>query len=685
MRRHPSLFRPNDWGQSFHLGQTTMRRPTFTLLVLLWTLLLCGLTVALPISLRASDDLIAGDPVLSAGQKIYANQCSQCHGEGGIGNENFYPDPLVGDASIGELTDIIANTMPEEDPDACVADDAGAVAQYIHHAFYSEAAQIRNRPPRQSLQRLTGTQLRQSLTDLYARFSGLRNTTWEKQTTEQGLAASLYNGRGWKKEDRKIDRVDPVVDFDFGTDGPGEGISWDEFHAHWDGGLRVEQTGRYEIIVRSKTSFTMNFGHSSKQLIDNHVQSEGRDEFRRTLLLTGGRVYPIKIDLNQRKRKGDTPPASISLSWIPPGGVETILPASALVPGWSPATLRLSTVMPPDDSSYGFERGISVDAAWDEAVTDASLEFADAMRDELWSDYRNRHKKDEGDRKSKLRDFLTEFVTVAHRGSEDEVAPERIVDPAMESFDDESDIIKAVVLMTLKSPRFLYPSLDNDRSIDRRVANRLSLVLHDSLPTEAWQWDQIQKGTLANEASIRRNAQRMVDDARTRIKVRQMLHHWLELGPEDDLSKDQEKYPGFDAPLIAELRKSLDQFLDQTVWSEPSDFRQLLAADWAFTNQSMADFYGDAWVPMEPDSNDPNVLVRSVSDPTIHVGVLTHPLVMARFSYFASTSPIHRGVFLIRHVMGRTLRPPNAAFAPLSPDLHPSDLGHVVVLHFHVG
>ncbi|MFG0263744.1 MAG: PA14 domain-containing protein [Rhodopirellula sp. JB055] len=674
MRRNPKLVRASHVScPSFVAGWKSVcmgAAASFAMLVVL----------ALQVSAAESDSLdsvIAENPILSAGQKIYADQCLQCHGEQGVGTEDYYPDPLMGDGSIGELTEIIVDTMPEEDPDLCVGEDAAAVAAYIHHAFYSEAAQIRNRPPRQSLQRLTGTQFRQSLSDLYAHFAGLQETTWERHQKEHGLSVAIYEGKGWKKENRKIERIDPVVDFEFGKEGPGEGVAWDEFHAHWDGGLRVEQTGRYEIVVRSKTSFTMDFGHDSQQLIDNHVQSEGRDEFRRTLLLTGGRIYPLKIDFNQRKRKGETPPASISLSWVPPGGIETIIPASALVPGWNPPAFQLSTTMPPDDSSYGFERGISVDTAWDSAVTDGAIEFANAMRDQLWSDYFRKHRKDKGSREEKLKGFLMDFVTVAHRGNAEEVQPERIVVPAVEAFEDETDIIKSVVLMTLKSPRFLYPSLDADRTVSQQVANRLALVLHDSLPSENRMLTQIKKDQLRTESAIRQAAERIVDDARTRVKLKQMLYHWMELGPEDDLRKDDEKYPGFSKELIADLRTSLDRFLDETVWSETSDFRQLLGADWAFTNQRLAEFYGEAWNPAESmdeksgEANESESWTRSVRDPNIHVGVLTHPLIMARLSYHSATSPIHRGVFLIRHVMGRTLRPPNEAFSPLSPDLHP--------------
>ncbi len=45
-------------------------------------------------------------------------------------------------------------------------------------------------------------------------------------------------------------------------------------------------------------------------------------------------------------------------------------------------------------------------------------------------------------------------------------------------------------------------------------------------------------------------------------------------------------------------------------------------------------------------------------------GVLTHPYLMASFAYTGDSSPIHRGVFLARGVLGVALRPPPEAVHP---------------------
>ena len=54
---------------------------------------------------------------LARGENIYRQLCASCHGKNGEGVAKFYEDPLVGDATIGELTQLIHDTMPEEDPE----------------------------------------------------------------------------------------------------------------------------------------------------------------------------------------------------------------------------------------------------------------------------------------------------------------------------------------------------------------------------------------------------------------------------------------------------------------------------------------------------------------------------------------------------------------------------------------
>jgi hypothetical protein len=112
------------------------------------------------------------------------------------------------------------------------------------------------------------------------------------------------------------------------------------------------------------------------------------------------------------------------------------------------------------------------------------------------------------------------------------------------------------------------------------------------------------------------------------------------------------------------LETSLDLFLDDVVWSDGSDFRRFLLDDAFYANGRLAKFYG---IDLPEDAKFQKVSF----EPERRSGVLTHPYLLTGLAYFDSTSPIHRGVFVMRSLLGRTLMPPPEAITPLTPDLHP--------------
>ena len=659
------------------------------------------------------------EQLLSAGEAIWKKQCADCHGQKGEGVEELYAKPLVGDETVGQLADLISETMPEGVPEDCVGDDAVAVANWIHHSFYSEAARLRNQPPRIRLVHLTANQLRNSLADLYGQFQGE-----VPRTDDRGVLGEYFNGASRKKENRKIKRIDPVINFDWGKESPGEEIGAKAFYVNWRAGLKVEETGQYEIVMRSTAAFKMDFGRFGRLFIDNHVQSGDKTEFRKTVTLLAGRVYPFQINLYQRERKTEQPPVQVSLSWVPPHGVEEVIPTRNLLPRTPPPTFALQTNLPPDDRSYGYDRGLAVDRSWDESTTLAAAEFAAIAVDELWPDYQNRHKQDGDENRAKLRAFISAIAEVAFRGPLSEEERQFYIDKQIDATEDDLLAIQRCLLTILKSPRFLYPSLDMDRSVSQRAANRLALVLFDSLPADKALREAAARNELETAEQIRQMAAQMVQDYRCEGKIHEMLFEWLNLSHLGDIAKDSGQYPEFDQALVADLRTSLKAMLEDAVIGEDSDFRQLFEADWVYSNQRLAQFYGDAWAVPEPtvepqaepevqadvqvdaegaaettaaaetetgaetkadtDAAPPesepvefkgllpvNAVVKTKTMAPYDHGILTHPYLMSGLAYSDTSSPIHRGVFLIRYMLGRTLRPPNAAFTPLSPDLHP--------------
>jgi cytochrome c553 len=585
----------------------------------------------------------------NAGVQIFRERCAACHGERGEGTDAA-PAALVGDKSVAELTQLISETMPEDDPEACVGEDAAQVAAYIHETFYSPMAQARNKPARVALSRLTVRQYHNAVADLIGSFRSPGE--WD---AERGLKGEYYNDRRTRRDRRVLERRDATIDFHFGEESPAEKIGKEEFSMKWEGAVLAPDTGEYEIIVDTENAFRLWLNNDNQPLIDAWVRSGDGTEFKEPIHLLGGRVYPIRLEYFKSKQEKT---ASIVLKWKTPHGVAEVIPERLLSPHRFPELLALQTPFPPDDRSVGYERGASVSKAWTQATTYAAIEVAGyvaANLDEL-ADARG----DASDREARVRDFAHRFVEHAFRRPLTDEQRRFFVDQHFEGMSDPSAAIKRVVLLALKSPRFLYREIGEEDAY--AVASRLSFGLWDSLPDKAL-LEAAAKGELATREQALEQAQRMRPDLRTRFKLREFLHQWLRVDHIPDLAKDKEKYPDFDEQIIADLRTSLELFLEDAVWGESPDFRQLLLADYLYVNGRLAKFYGF-------DLPEEAPFQKVAVDPQQRAGVLSHPFLLAGFAYHATSSPIHRGVFVSRSLLGRTLKPPPEAVSPLSPGLH---------------
>ncbi len=618
--------------------------------------------VAVPRFARAADGQPAYKDPAVGGLRTYKEQCARCHGKAGEGSED-YPRALAGDKSVNQLAKLIAKTMPEDDPGSCTGDNAEAVAAYIYDAFYSKTARERNRPARVELARLTVRQYRNVVADVIGSFREPGN--WGDV---RGLDGEYFKTRRMNDGNRAIQRVDPEVRFDFKTDSPDlEKIKPKEYAARWQGSVFAPETGEYEFIVRTPNSARLWVNDNKKALIDAWVQSGKDPEHKATIRLLGGRAYPIRLefakgkdgvkDKKDPKEKEVIDPAAIALEWKGPGrSVETI-PARDLAPARMPEAFVLETPFPPDDRSIGYERGTSVSKAWDTATTDAAIETAD---------YVSAHLRDlsgasdgDADREKKLREFAAKFAERAFRRPLGDDEKKVFVDKQFAKGLRPEEAVKRVVLLTLKSPRFLYREVGGSDAY--AVASRISFGLWDSSPDAAL-LDAAKWGGLKNREQVAKQAERMLKDVRARAKLRDFFFQWLKVDQSPDLAKDGKLYPGFDAAVASDLRTSLDLFLEDVAWGESSDFRQLLLSDSAYLNGRLARLYG---VDLPADA--PFKKMKLEKD---RAGVITHPYLLATFAYTSSSSPIHRGVFLARSVLGKTLRPPPEAVAPLPADLH---------------
>jgi cytochrome c553 len=600
------------------------------------------------------------------GAKLYQQKCANCHGANGEGNKKEYPQALIGDRSVGQLAKYIGKTMPKDDPESLSAEESQAIAAFIHEAFYSPTAQARNKPPRIELARLTVRQHRQALSDLVASF---RNspTSWGKQN---GLNGTYYNGRRMNPQSKMLDRVDAEVNFNFKEESPAPGkVEAIEFNIRWGGSVLAPETGEYEFVVRTDHAARLWVNDNTTPLIDAWVKSGKDTEFKGVIPLVAGRVYSLRLEFSKGKQgvddsktnKPKSKPAFVHLEWKRPHRSLEVIPTRFLSTQFVPEQYLPSTAFPPDDRSYGWERGTTVSKEWDAATTEASFELADYLSRKFNELAGTRD--GAADQLTKVKNFAKTLAERAFRRPLNSVELKVIVEKPFENSSDLQLSIKRVVLLVTKSPMFLYREvLGGTDQFD--TASRLSFALWDSIP-DAELWRAAAEGKLKTAEQVRSQAQRMLNDQKAKAKLRGFLNEWLNLSHAQDITKDAKRFPGFDATMVNDLRNSLELSLDEWLSSPTSDFRQLLLSDELYLNGKLAKFYG-----AELPENAPFQKVKLNADQ--RAGVVTHPFLMSTFAYTGASSPIHRGVFLVRGVLGVNLRPPQEAFSPIPEGLVPT-------------
>ncbi|MDG2222083.1 MAG: DUF1592 domain-containing protein [Rubripirellula sp.] len=670
--------------------------------------------------------------VFDAGGKIFREQCADCHGPDGQGTESEYNQPLLGNGKLPELTRVVELTMPEGDPSQCVGSRAEQVAYYLYHEFYSLAARRRKGlapEPRIELSRLTVNQHRNLVADLIAAFTplpqyesqppaGYRRSTGKPRhsatsmLSEPGLRGAYFQSRGMSKADRlKLERIDRRIDFDFGGGSPIAEISADQFAIIWEGSVTVHDSGYHEFRIRTQNGARLYVNHGAVQirnrlrddssvagnaaLIDAWVGSGKMRTETARIFLIGGRRYPLRLEFF--KYQDDS--ASIYLESKSPGGVWRVLNQDDLSTAPAKRIFAADIPFPPDDRSLGYERGSSVSNQWHVATSDYAVAAAGEVINRLPS--LAKIENDTPERQQRMQQFANEFAALAYRRPVTDNESDRITKMLADPTDDLDRRLLRVLLMILKSPNFLYTQLplgEAHHAYEKSAS--LALIMWDSIP-DADLTAATESNSLNSPDDIRRQAKRMLDDPRTRAKLAGFFRHWLEI-EDRDLSKDRELFPEFDAAVVADLRTSLLRFIDQVVWSEKSDYRNLLNADYLLLNDRLQAVYAprnqskqasESDQPPSSTFQDGDSLAGqtqsaesldaqseaadeyrqfSLTDQN-RSGLLTHPYLLSAFSYHNNTSPVHRGVFLTRNIIGRGLKPPPEAVA-FNDDEFPANL-----------
>jgi hypothetical protein len=234
-------------------------------------------------------------------------------------------------------------------------------------------------------------------------------------------------------------------------------------------------------------------------------------------------------------------------------------------------------------------------------------------------------------------------------------------DQAMTAEPDHQKAIRALLTRILVSPAFLYrleqpPDPAAVRPISgTEMASRLSFFLWSSIP-DAELMRAAVAGELSNPVQLEKQTRRMLADPKARRLATEFFGQWLGFYNFDEFKGvDTSRFPEFTEPIRSAMYDEAVSFFEHIVRKD-RPVREMLFADYDFLNAPLAKFYG---VPREIKSTGPVELVEGAG--AFHRGgMLRLGAILTAFSAPLRTSPVKRGDWVLRRVLGTGVPPPPA-------------------------
>ncbi len=245
-----------------------------------------------------------------------------------------------------------------------------------------------------------------------------------------------------------------------------------------------------------------------------------------------------------------------------------------------------------------------------------------------------------GEERTALRSFYDEvksFPTADHRSAMEDTLISIIVSP--------SQLYRWDLQCNEQQAHALKPY---------ELASRLSYFLWASLPDDALMAEAA-KGQLSNQQAVSQQVSRMIEDERVHGMAREFLGNWLDFRRfETHNGVDRNEFADFDDELRQAMAdEPIEYFLE--VLRRNGRLAELLESDHMVINQALALHYGVANVEFETDAQWKRV--DGASDYQ-RGGLLSMGVFLTQNSPGLRTSPVKRGYWVVRKLLGEKIPPP---------------------------
>lgn len=219
--------------------------------------------------------------------------------------------------------------------------------------------------------------------------------------------------------------------------------------------------------------------------------------------------------------------------------------------------------------------------------------------------------------------------------------------------------ITAALSAVLTNPQFLFrvesdpknaPAGGAYRMSDLDLASRLSFFLWSSIPDDEL-LDVAVRGKLSQPAEFEKQARRLLADRRSHNLATNFAGQWLRLRNVDAIDPSASLFRDFDDNLRQAFRQESEMFFD-SVLREDRSVKTFIKSDYTFLNERLAKHYG---IPNVYGSRFRRV---ALTPEDRRGGLLRQGSVLSVTSYATRTSPVLRGVLVLKNIFGAPPPPP---------------------------
>jgi len=267
-----------------------------------------------------------------------------------------------------------------------------------------------------------------------------------------------------------------------------------------------------------------------------------------------------------------------------------------------------------------------------------------------------------------LKAGLVKFATRAFRRpvTEDEMSRYMsLVESELEAGAPFQNAAQTAMLAILCSKDFYYIVEGTSESMrpklnDWELATRLSYFLWSSMPDERL-FTLAEKGTLHQKDVLKAEFQRMLAHPKAERFKETFPFQWLQLRKVGMFAPDVVLYPEYDRHLELSMIQETTEFFGE-VLDQNLSLREFLVSDWTMANPRLAIHYG------LPSLKKDTFQRVSLGEDTHRGGLLTQGSILSLTSDGQRHRPVHRGVWVMESIFGKSPPPPPANVDPIEPN-----------------